>query len=212
MGFRRWVETLLIVLLWGSIRAAGHEAGSAPHFTVLVHNHADISQAVLEQAEAEAARVFRAAGIEIVWVDCGTDFGADDPCHDVFRSTYFVLNIVRNGITPSDFVFGLSFLDESGTGKYSDVFFDRIEEAHRESGANVSRLLGMVAAHELGHLLLGARAHSYAGIMTAHWKKEDVRHLGMGTLLFTHDQALVMKARVQEYPPRLARWELREGK
>lgn len=212
MGFTRWMEMLLIVLFWGSIRAAGHEAGSRPHFAVLVHNHADISQAVLDQAEAEAARVFRAAGIEIAWVDCGTDFGVEDPCHDIFRSNCFVLNIVRTGITSSDFVFGLSFLDEAGAGKYSDVFFDRIEQAHRDSGGDVSRLLGAVAAHELGHLLLGARAHSYAGIMTAHWKKEDLRHLGMGTLLFTHDQASVMKARVQGEPPRLARWELRKGK
>ena len=63
------------------------------------------------------------------------------------------LHIVPTGKTSSDLVFGLAFLDERGVGKYSDVFLDRIEEACAESGADLSRLLGAVAAHELGHLL-----------------------------------------------------------
>jgi hypothetical protein len=107
-----------------------------------------------------------------------------------------VLHIVPTGKTSSDLVFGLAFLDEDGRGKYGDVFYNRIAEAHHESGANLSLLLGTVAAHELGHLLLGSHAHSYAGVMTPVWRGDVLRRMDMGRLLFTPEQASVMKARI----------------
>jgi hypothetical protein len=108
-----------------------------------------------------------------------------------------VLHIVPTGKTSSDLVFGLSFLGEDGDGKYSDVFLDRIEETRRASGKDLSRLLGTVAAHELGHLLLGNHAHSLAGVMTPIWKEKTLRYADMGCLLFTREQAALMRTRLE---------------
>jgi hypothetical protein len=107
------------------------------------------------------------------------------------------LQIAAKGRTSSDLVFGVAFLAQDGDGKYSNVFYDRVERAHSDFGAPVSRLLGAVSAHELGHLLLGSHAHSNAGIMTPVWKEEVLRRMEMGSLLFNSDQATRMRTRIR---------------
>lgn len=201
MGFRRsmgWlIMVSLFVLLWGNI-AAGSEGRRDPEITVLVQDSAGISGAVLNEAELEAARIFRAAGIAIAWLDCSTgSAGVDDACHGVPGFRQFVLHIVSKGKTSSDLVFGVAFLGQDGTGKYSDVFFDRVEQAQGKFCTNRTRLLGTVAAHELGHLLLGSHAHSHAGVMTPVWKDQTLRRMEMGSLLFTREQASLMRARIR---------------
>jgi hypothetical protein len=199
MGFRcRRCEGLAaVVLLWGNM-AAGREGNGGQQIRVLVNNTAGVSVAILNQAKVEASRIFRSTGIEIDWADCpkAVDVTEDDACRRVPGSNDFVLHIVAKGRTSSDLVFGLSFLGEDGAGKYSDIFYDRVQQAHRELGADVPTLMGTVAAHELGHLLLGLHAHSYAGIMAAVWKEEALRNLGMGSLQFSGDQADRMRARI----------------
>ena len=197
MGFRcrRCAGLAAVVLLWGNM-AAGREGNGGQQIRVLVNNTAGVSVAILNQAKVEASRIFRSTGIEIDWVDCPGTRVQDDACRHVTGLNDFVLHIVAKGRTSSDLVFGLSFLGEDGAGKYSDIFYDRVQQAHREWGADVPTLLGTVEAHELGHLLLGLHAHSCAGIMAAVWKEEALRNLGMGSLQFSGDQADRMRARI----------------
>jgi hypothetical protein len=196
--FRRLMGMLVILGLLASAEAVTAEAGrNGAEITVLVNDSAGISRRVLNQAESEAGRIFRAAGINVVWLECPP--GAvmvDDACRHVPGTNDFVLHIVSTGRTSSDLVFGVAFLAEDGAGKYSDIFYDRVERAHGEFGTPVSHLLGTVAAHELGHLLLGSHAHSHAGIMAPVWEKETLRQMEMGSLLFNRDQASRMRARI----------------
>jgi hypothetical protein len=196
-GSRLSAGLIAIVLLGGSMAASGiGKEGS--EITVRAINSAGISPGILNQAKAETWRIFRAAGIEIAWVDCPSPADVEnDSCHRVPGTNEFVLHIVAKGRTSSDSVFGLSFLGQNGAGKYSDIFYDRVQQAHRESGADESILLGTVAAHELGHLLLGFHAHSYAGIMAPVWEAEVLRNMEMGILLFDSDQAARMRARIR---------------
>ena len=139
-----------------------------------------------------------AAGIEIAWVDCSSAADVEnEACRRVPGTNDFVLHIVAEGRTSSDLVFGLSFLGEDGAGKYCDIFYDRVEQGHRDFDSDVSTLLGTVAAHELGHLLLGSHGHSYSGIMAPVWKEEILRRMEMGNLLFSSDQAVRMRARIR---------------
>jgi hypothetical protein len=203
MGFRlkHLLRLLPIVLLAGSIAVASSKDGIPVGITVLVNDSAGVPPATLSQAEREAARIFRDAGIEIAWVNCQDKTGNTDRlCRDVLGVSQFVLHIVQKGRTSTDNVFGVAFLGEDGSGKYCNVFFDRIREAPY-LGANTSRLLGTVAAHELGHLLLGSHAHSLWGIMQPVWKEEALREAGMGRFLFTTEQADLMKARIERRAP-----------
>jgi hypothetical protein len=55
-------------------------------------------------------------------------------------------------------------------------------------------VLGCVIAHELGHLLLGAHAHSMGGIMQAQWGIEQTQHALMSQLSFLPEEVRLMHA------------------
>ena len=133
-------------------------------------------------------------------------------CQTLPTPDQFVLHIVPTGRTSTDSVFGVAFLGSDGRGKYCDVFFHRIEEEHRKSGANTSQLLGAVAAHELGHLLLGSNAHSLAGVMTPVWEDQILSKVAMGTLYFTSEQSAVMRTRIGRKELQLTRLGMAAGK
>lgn len=196
MGFslKRWVWRL-VVLLWGTIAVAGTGDANRTEITVLVNNSAGVSRTVLRRAENDAGRIFHAAGVDIEWADWSSGIVVD-VCQRINGSNEFVLHIVPTGKTTTDSVFGVAFLGEGGIGRYCNVFFDRIEETERRSGTGASHLLGAVAAHELGHLLLGSRAHARVGIMTPVWQEQSLRKIEMGTLFFTREQAAFMRERL----------------
>ena len=201
---------LLIASSWSSVAVAGTHDGSTVQITVVVNDHAGVSAAVLNQAETVASRIFGAGGIEVAWVNCSGG-GAQGACRVTGGSGEFVLQIVPTGKTSTDSVFGMAFLGQDGSGKYCDVFFDRIAEAHRSFGTDKSQLLGTVVAHEIGHLLLGSHAHSQIGIMAPVWAEENLRNISMGHLLFTREQSFLMKARTGRQDQRLAGLRLRQG-
>jgi hypothetical protein len=191
MGFTESCARLLFVLLC-AVGWSSAQTGGAAEITVLLLNHAKLSRDVMSQSETEATRIFSASGIHLRWVDCSQT----PVCHHVPGANEFVLSIVADGHTSSELVYGVAFLGPGGEGKYADVFLRRVEIAARESGFSVQRLLGAVAAHELGHLLLGTHAHSYEGIMCPVWKEPVLQRMKMGSLLFTKDESMTMKGRV----------------
>jgi len=205
MGFnRKHLWGFVAVLLGLGVAAA--EAVPA-RITVLVNNSAAVSANVLKQAEQEAARIFRPAGVEIVWMNCGEESVMEDGvCREVPGPNRFVLHILPNGKTSTDFVFGVAFLGEDGRGKYCNVFFDRVRDAHRDLGTSTAQLLGTVAAHELGHLLLGPHAHSRCGIMEPVWKDDALRRTSTGTFLFTAEQGELMRERIEREGMLLVGW------
>jgi hypothetical protein len=178
-------------LLCGSLACAAQSALQAADFTVQVINRAGVPRDVLGRAESEAARIFRAAGIHVAWNDCMETH----QCHHAPGPRELVLSIVPDGHTASDLVYGVAFLDPAGNGKYADVFFRRVESAANVGESSVARLLGTVAAHELGHLLLGSHGHSFAGVMTPVWREKTLHDAGIGSLLFTREQAATMRAK-----------------
>ena len=194
MGFtgNRCGLLLSVVLLAGAARAAN---GGNSKITVLVNDQAQVAPAILLQAERETARIFHVAGIEIAWVNCNRN-AEPDQCAQLLGSNQFMVHIVQSGVTRTQCVLGESFLGEDGTGKYADVYFERIQWAHREFDADEAHLLGRVSAHELGHLLLGTHSHSNVGIMKPQWDPQTLRRIELGVLVFTKQQSRLMKTRI----------------
>jgi len=185
MGFMGRCGAFLAGVLLCTLAVAGQSS-----VTVLINDSVGVKPLVLSQAETEAARLFRAAGISIRWLNCRQT----DACRRTLTRDKLVLHIVHNGKTQSEFAFGEAFLGDDGRGQYSDIFFDRVRAA--PGNTNVGRLLGVVAAHELGHLLLGSNAHVRVGIMQPVWEHDCVRKIAMGMLAFTPDQARRMRQRI----------------
>jgi len=149
---------------------------------IRVFNIAKISPVVLGEAEQQAARIFDAAGTEIAWQEC--------PCSGSLGSRDFMLRIVprlfgstRNPFQRNNLEFAA--VDEDG-GILATVFCDRVEALTR--GGNTSKLLGHAIAHEIGHLLLGSKAHTEKNIMRTYWSKDYLKSINRGELLFTPEQ------------------------
>lgn len=173
---------------------------SGAHITIAIHNEAPITQKVLKQAIQEASRIFHHAGVNSVWMVCEHSSAAgpstQPDCLSRPDLTHLSLRIVPWSSQMGDSTFGVAFLSEKDLGTYSDVFYPLAENLSRQCDAGLGRILGHVMAHEIGHLLLGTNSHSTVGIMRPQWQKEELRQIGMGTLLFTPEQARKMNARL----------------
>lgn len=191
-----------VLLLWVSILSCGVSIAAAQNgheVQILVYDDARVQRSALEAGELEAGRIFRLAGIRLAWVNCSQLSNSErEYCRLVPGMSQFVLHVIPKGKSSPDLVFGQAFLGESGTGKYADIFFDRIQTTHDEYGTSVPRLLGAVAAHELGHLLLGFQAHSWTGIMMPVWESKSLRLMSMGNLSFSPEQAVRMQSRLAQ--------------
>jgi hypothetical protein len=193
VGFKGKLGTAIAsILLCASI--SGAQANEPGRIKVMVLDSVGLPTSALARTEKEAARIFGSASIQVQWINCQKK-GESENCHHAPLADEFMLHIVHHGKTKTDLVFGEAFLGEDGSGKYADIFFDRIRDASNPPELDTAQLLGAVAAHEVGHLLLGSRAHSSAGIMQPVWEKECLRRVWMGSLLFTRKQAQSMEQR-----------------
>ena len=182
--------------LWGKAPARVPASG---RMTISVYNDAEVSADVLERAENEASHVFRQAGIEVTWLNCripAANEEASRACREAVFPEHLHLRIVRWPLGLKGETMGISFQAGDGSGCYADLFYEPMEQLHQSDGTDIATLLGHVAAHEIGHLLLGKNSHSAAGIMHAHWTAEDLANAKVGGLVFLENESLRMKARL----------------
>jgi hypothetical protein len=62
-------------------------------------------------------------------------------------------------------------------GRIAFVFGDRVGSVADRAAVARSRVLALVIAHEIAHLLMPARSHSSDGLMRARWGPEQFRRL-----------------------------------
>jgi hypothetical protein len=183
---------LTIFPLWG---LPENIASKSTQLTVAVYNDADVPPEVLHRAEERAASIFARADFDLVWVHCLRANPEDAlTCKQTDLPGHLALRIVPDAArSTTDTVFGVAFLSRDGTGKYCDVFWKRAKDLSAVSNLDLGSILGSVMAHEMGHLLLGSKAHAVSGIMRGRWEGEERRRIAMGTLLFTPQQAKRMR-------------------
>jgi hypothetical protein len=58
-------------------------------------------------------------------------------------------------------------------------------------------ILGHLAAHELGHLLLGAGSHSSTGIMHVPWHLKELDIIAQGLMVFRPQEAERMRTNIR---------------
>jgi hypothetical protein len=189
--FRIGRYSVLVSFLMFCIACVARDVeNGAAQVLVNVYDDAGIPVNVLLRAEQSAGRIFRIAGLQVIWRDCAAvpqNPAREQGCSET-RESSLSIRVVRHSLTLTDSVFGVSFLDEHGSGVYGDIFFDNAQRMSEAAHVSVGDVLGHVIAHELGHLLLGRDAHSEIGIMRPHWAKEELKSLAMGRLLFTNEQ------------------------
>lgn len=177
--------------------ASAKTPGPGPvSLTVSVFNDAGAWPAVLSRARSRAVEVMRNAGIDLLWVDCGTPghWVPNSGCTAIDYPRHLSVRIVTRPSGRSEDTFGESFENAEGEGNYALIYFAVLERSPAGS-LGTGELLGLVVAHELGHLLLGRNSHSASGLMSPVWQALELSQAERGGLLFSGRQAEQMRSR-----------------
>jgi len=164
----------------------------SPIVTISVFNDSGISSEILKQAEKVSSQVFEESGIRVDWVNCSPAEEAPSvevACRQAAFPQHLHLRIMRRSLNLKDSILGVSYLSTDGSGFQADIFYEGIEKLHRKTFLHPAIILGHVAAHEIGHLLLGSNSHSPWGIMRPHWNMEELARANKRWLLFTKSQS-----------------------
>ena len=168
---------------------------------VSVYNDAGLSPSLISDQEKVAARVFRQAAVNLEWLNCGLPSASEAQranCTDSLFPTHLHLRLIGHPLHLDGDALGVAYLTEDGVGFQADVFCERVMRIQYESQVDPAILLGIVSAHELGHLLLGTSSHSPMGLMRGNWHRDDLFRAVKGSLLFSDDQSDHMRAKLYE--------------
>lgn len=177
-------------------RAAGSEGDPTGKLDqpVLMHDVTGVPADVLVRAKAEVERVFSAAGVSILWLDCsaaGVKPGEPKPCPPRPAGT-IILRIVPATLDYLDAsALGYALMAKEGA-LYATVSFPRVQQCilrQTTSAADLQQVLGHAMAHELGHILLGSQSHAKAGLMQAAWDSRALKDMSRGLLSFSQKEA-----------------------
>ena len=163
---------------------------------IRVLNPASIPAGTLRKAEQLAGDVLDAAGIEITWLEC--------PCQPELGPNEFWLHLLKNRpsrIRGDATGFAVLMHGQDGAVSYAGVVWPAVEEVASNLESEVSDVLGATVAHEIGHILLGSKAHTRGGIMSSRFERVEMRMAANGELRFSPDQAQRMRANAEASRP-----------
>jgi hypothetical protein len=202
--FQLWLSFSVILILTGLIQTLTAEPVKKTKITICVYDHSLLKAGTLIQAEKEADRIFRQAGVEPEWLDLPTSEAEATGKTNVLEQlgrTGFVLKILPRSMTEHlrirDAALGYSVpCPEDGSACIANILYHRVQDLAQSENVSLPHALGLAIAHEIGHLLLRSNAHSAAGLMQPRWRRKDLQQASKGLLLFTAEQAEFIRAEV----------------
>jgi hypothetical protein len=158
--------------------------------TVAIHNSAEVPEATVNAAKAEVERIFAAASVSIAWVST------------IEPGTFAIQITLRRrpgggpgAMAPS--ALGTTVGEDHRLGGLSFVFYERVLKFAHDHRRPVELILAYAIAHEMGHVLLPAPAHTPTGLMKAEWSDDDIRHLASDPQLFTVGQTALIRSAIE---------------
>ena len=190
-GYLNAFVVLGLTLITGGAARASDEAVIVLH----VYDAANVSQYLLE-AEKEVERVYSAIGVHTIWVDKHEPFS--DSGHREHLAIYIqsIQNVDMRDVPSKEL--GVAPRGEELRGHIAFVFFDRVKEIARLTPLFTGRVLAMVMAHEVGHLLLPYGSHSDHGIMVGTWDPQQIRRAALSELAFTREQGDLIRRQLSD--------------
>ena len=153
--------------------------------TVRLYNTSDIPAPELLAARRAIDATFQDTGLDLIVRHCGRPVLPEDsvdPCSESLKPLEMVVRIIDapadNPAIQSEACGVAYVLKETDRGWLATAFSDRVANAATRVGVDAGTLLGLVIAHELGHLLLGSGYHGWNGVMRADWPRELRDHNG----------------------------------
>jgi hypothetical protein len=172
------------------LAVAGSAHADPARRVIRVYDTTDGASDIRTAAIRTAASIVAEAGISVEWRDC-TDDSTQDRCQDR-RQRHDLIVRIMPAAAPGTVFRGssLQLRTEPGevnlqlgvavinpvtlSGEMATIFHEQVRSVARRSGVDNAELLGRALAHEIGHLLLRARAHSPSGLMRGVWSLEEL--------------------------------------
>jgi hypothetical protein len=209
----RWIISAGLALASGLTglgnSAAATSSETSPAITIHMRNYARVAPKTLAEAEEVATGIFREAGIDARWTEA--DVTAVNDQENLAGHVTYSLADIQLSILPremsdrlglSNKVMGvvpgtdaqIAYVFDGKVGTLSQEVLRAYMTGRIDRRVSESQILGHAIAHELAHLLLNLQGHSANGIMRGEWSLTDMRNAADGMLLFTPQQAEVLRA------------------
>ena len=209
--FRTRIGGLVMVVgLTGLARPAAADPIPTLPIVLQVAGHGNVPLHIVALAKAEVTRIYRDAGVNVVWIDPASSGGRSHLLQSSGTSdsgfTLVVLPAEMSDQLPvAATALGVAIGTSEHRGRLAYVFYNRVEHIAR-THLNVPRhvekddfysviVLAHAMAHEIGHLLL-PYGHSAFGLMRADWNAKDLDLALDGRLNFTSEQAGLIRGQL----------------
>jgi hypothetical protein len=172
------------------------QQGLLPTVVLTLVNNAHVAADTLRAARSEVERIYDLAGIHLEW----SQPGGSQQANTIHLTVVIVRNCVNRRTCENPQIGGLALGSEGRGARWAYVFFDRIRDLAAKSTTgrffyNEQRealVLGVVIAHEVGHLLLPLD-HAPSGLMTSEINIAQTNEATRDVLRFTPEQAVHMR-------------------
>jgi hypothetical protein len=206
---RRLFRTALligVVTISGSSRTCA-QAGTArigaerSSFRVRVYNYEGVSPEVLSVAMKASDAMLETAGLKAIWQNCTVgdpkrDLACDEHPTPIDLVLYLVPRLDDHAPYVEKGALGYSVIPGDGApATMAYVSYRRVRVL--QAGFETAELLGLVMAHEMGHLLLGTKAHSNQGILRGDWPRGSLAAGRREDFTFTKRQIRQLRAKVR---------------
>jgi hypothetical protein len=185
---------LLFLALAGNAKTLTAQSAAVQ---VKVYDYADLKPESLHKVVALTRQILAGAGLSVQVQLCRGSLAVSCEGQRGFIRS-LVVRVVAGGSRTKDSVLrsplGQSMADHQG-GTYASVFMERIQDAAAEANVPWDTVLAYATAHEVGHLLLGADAHTPRGVMKGNWDRKDYEAMNQNQFHFIEGQAHQLASR-----------------
>jgi hypothetical protein len=182
--------------------SAALPAESSLRISIYVYNGGQVPTRTLRKAEDGATRIFEKTGIKITWREPKPPVSEGGGSPDPWVPTNIEVRIFKrpmiNEVPVKEEVTGFVWSFETNIAA---ILYDRVQDLAASKRADVATILGIVMAHEIGHLLLRSHEHSSEGVMRQNWPPGDLQSAAQGRLHFTAEQSQRMRDEVLRWSP-----------
>jgi hypothetical protein len=180
------------VMLSTSLAAAPQT--DQPMVSIGIDDYGNVPVHQLIRAQDDVAQAYCDVGVEIAWRETRHLSTGTPPARTPFRGlTIIILSPdMFTRMAPPSSALGVTPATLDGPGHIAYVFYSRLPTINL---GNDHQMLGLVLAHEIGHLLLPYGSHSETGIMRGQWGVQKLPRVGLQALGFTPFQAQEIRRR-----------------
>ena len=196
--------TATLSIACAQLSAASECVPNRPAVTVQIRDYAHVKPKSLAKATEIASRMYKRAGVGIEWLtvvsqdvgaarDASTAEGAQHPVAQLTIDIVTSSMAKRDGYA-GDVVGYVSVPRQGGMGRVGYVIYDRIKDVAAGGPSSSGDILGIIIAHDVGRLILGAGSGTFAGIMNLQWDQDALQRVNPMSLTFTPPEVERLRA------------------